>query len=328
MPRRFSRALSGAAVGVLAVGALAATAVPAQALTTHRWAGADRYGTAATVSKESFPDGADDVVVVNGNRFPDALAAAPLAAAKDAPLLTVEAGSVPAVTLAELRRLAPQRIWVVGGASVVSDDVVRQLQQLAPGGVTAIRGDDRYDTAHDVVQVAFAQSRGDAYVASGEGFPDALAAGAAAAALGGPLVLTPRAGLSQASRDALVLADPAVVTVVGGPGVVDPAVVTQLQALLPKAQVRRLWGEDRYATAAQVALDTWESAPSPLLASGEGFPDALAGAALGAPLLLSRGACLPRASADAEAALGVQDVTGLGGTAVLSDAALGGAVCT
>ncbi|WP_187279705.1 cell wall-binding repeat-containing protein [Quadrisphaera setariae] len=327
------RAAASAVACTLTLGALAATAVcapPAHAVQTVtpsvRWWGADRYATATAVSREAFPQGARDVVVVSGARFPDALAAAPLAAQLGGPVITVPAGPLPAVVRTELERLSPAVVHVVGGSSVVGDDVVAQLAPLASDRVVRLQGADRYETAASVATTAFS-SASEVVLASGQDFPDALAAGSAGAALGSPLLLTERGALPGPTRAALAALAPSRVTLVGGPAVVTPAVQQQVRALLPGAAVVRLSGDDRYGTAAAVARDTWESVPSPLLASGEGFPDALAGAALGAPLLLTRRDCLPAATAKAYADLGVQDVTGLGGAAVLSDAALAGTPC-
>ncbi|MGQ7297763.1 cell wall-binding repeat-containing protein [Quadrisphaera sp. KR29] len=320
---------AGAVTCAVVLGALGAAAPPpaaAAAAAPERWWGPDRYATAAAVSREAFPGGADDVVVVSGASFPDALAAAPLAAHLGGPVLTVPAGALPPAVLTELARLRPARLHVVGGTTAVSADVVRQLQPLASGGVQRTQGGDRYETAAAVATGALGEAS-EVVLASGEGFPDALAGGSAAAALGAPLLLTRRDALPAPTRTALAGLAPTRVTVVGGPAVVSPAAVEQLRQLLPGAAVVRLAGDDRYGTAAAVARDTWESAPAPLLASGEVFPDALAGAALGEPLLLTRRECLPPATAGAWADLGVSAVTGLGGTAVLSDAALGATPC-
>jgi len=323
--RTRAAAATAAVAGALVVAAVVTTAAPAQALESTRWGGDDRYATAARVSQESFPDGASDVVVVNGSRFPDALAGAPLAALHGGPLLTVDARSVPAATRAELERLRPQVVRVVGGPVSVSDDVLRELQRLAPS-VQRVEGDDRYATAARVATTEFADDADEVVVASGEAFPDALAGGAAGAAVGSPLLLTGRDQLPPATRDAVAQLRPTRITLVGGTAVVSTQVQQQLEALAPGAVVR-LQGADRYATAARVAQDTWESAPSPLLASGEAFPDALAGAALGRPLLLTSRGCLPPATSAAFSALRVRDVTALGGPAALSDAALGGQAC-
>ncbi|TNM69176.1 hypothetical protein FHN55_05195 [Streptomyces sp. NP160] len=324
------RAAASAVAGALTLGALAASVVappPAQAATAPaRWWGPDRYATAAAVSREAFPDGAHDVVVVSGTRFPDALAAAPLAAQLGGPVLTVPPGPLPAVVRTELERLSPAVVHVVGGSAVVGDDVAQQLAPLASEGVVRLQGADRYETAASVATTDFSGAS-EVVLASGQDFPDALAAGSAGAALGSPLLLTERGALPGPTRAALTALAPTRITLVGGPAVVTPDVQQQLRALLPDTVVVRLSGDDRYATAAAVARDTWESVPSTLLASGEVFPDALAGAALGAPLLLTRRDCLPAATAKAYADLGVQQVTGLGGAAVLSDASLTATPC-
>ncbi|QBI19227.1 hypothetical protein ER308_06520 [Egibacter rhizosphaerae] len=86
----------------------------------------------------------------------------------------------------------------------------------------------------------------------------------------------------------------------------------------------RLRGSDRYDTAAQVARAGFpDGAGTAVLATGEAFPDALAGGALAAregdPLLLTRSGSLPSATERAIADLGVQRVIALGGTAAIDD---------
>lgn len=322
-----ARGVRVAVAAGLALGGLLVVAAPAQALTTDRWWGADRFATAAAVSGAAFSGGAKGVVVVNGGSSADALAAAPLAAKMRVPLLTVTSSQLPDATRTELARLSPQRVWVVGGTAVVSDDVVAQVGRFAAEGATRLQGTDRYDTAAKIATNQFADSADEVFVASGQGFADALAAGAAGAALGAPLLLTAPDSLPQATAAAVGVLQPSRITVVGGPSVVADDVLTQLAAGRPGVVVRRLSGDDRYATAAKVLLDRTQSDPHVLLASGANFPDALAGAALGQPLLLSRPDCLPQVTADAYATLGTSSVTGLGGAGVLSDAALAGKVC-
>ena len=60
-------------------------------------------------------------------RYPDALAAVPVAAVQSASLLLVQPDSIPAETAVELRRLAPTRIVVLGGGAAVSGEVQAQL---------------------------------------------------------------------------------------------------------------------------------------------------------------------------------------------------------
>lgn len=95
--------------------------------------------------------------------------------------------------------------------------------------------------------------------------------------------------------------------------------------------IDRLEGADRYETAATIVLDRFDPAlvDTVLLATGENFPDALAGGplaiALDAPILLTRSDVLPDATADVLATFSPTRVLALGGTAVVSDGVLAAA---
>jgi SpoIID/LytB domain protein len=88
----------------------------------------------------------------------------------------------------------------------------------------------------------------------------------------------------------------------------------------------RLAGADRYATAAAVAAKFPVGAPVAYVASGEAFPDALAGAAragaLGGPVLLTDPQRLPSATAGALTRLKPAKIVVLGGRSAVSDAVL------
>ena len=93
-----------------------------------RWAGSNRYETSAVVSAESFSPGVDVVYVTVGTKFADALSVGPVAGGVEVgPVLLTDTNVIPGVIQAELVRLAPAKIVVVGGPSVVSDVVFKQL---------------------------------------------------------------------------------------------------------------------------------------------------------------------------------------------------------
>ena len=94
----------------------------------ERLSGPDRFATSAVISAESYEPGVDVVFVANGLNFPDALAGAPVAGAEGGPLLLVADSMIPAVVAAELDRLDPKRIVVLGGAGVVHESVVQALE--------------------------------------------------------------------------------------------------------------------------------------------------------------------------------------------------------
>lgn len=289
------------------------SAAPSSAATVTRIAGSDRYATAAAVSERTFDD-ASVVYVASGITYADALAAAPVAAMSNAPVLLTAPSALPASTRDELQRLSPARIVVVGGRGAIDDGVVAALEEHA-GEVTRVAGADRYVTATMLTASAF-EPGGPVLVASGQAFPDALAGGALAGRQGAPLLLTPKDSLPASVADELDRLAPSEIIVLGGPGSVSDVVAGALTSHT-EGVVRRVSGTDRYATAAEMSAEI-ETAGAVLLAIGTGFADALAGgaaaAALDAPVLLVTGTCLPPAVADEVARLDPDDVLVLGGT--------------
>ena len=105
----------------------------AYAPTVQRMSGADRYATAVSLSKATFgANSVGTVYVASGTSFPDGLSAGPVAGMRGGPLLLVPSGSLPSVVAAELKRLDPTSIVLVGGTGVVSDTVRNQIRALWP----------------------------------------------------------------------------------------------------------------------------------------------------------------------------------------------------
>ena len=158
-----------------------------------RLAGADRFGTAVSVSRAAFPGGADVVYVATGRNWPDALSAGAAAVVQGGPVLLSDTTHVPAAVLAELDRLAPTRIMLVGGTSAVSDAAAAQLRTVAT--TERLSGSDRYRTALAVSQRVFGPGRPGVTVTTGLSFPDALAGVPATRTTRGPVLLASTTGL-------------------------------------------------------------------------------------------------------------------------------------
>jgi putative cell wall-binding protein len=289
-----SLALDTATGDLLVADSAAGTVVriddPATAFTepVDRIAGADRYATAAQLSARLFPPGVPAVFVATGEAFPDALAASGAAGASGGPVLLARRTSLPDVTAAELRRLRPGRVVVLGGAAALSDTVADAAARAA-GVAVAERhaGSDRYATAAALSSASFPQAS-TAVVTTGDSSPDSLSGGAAASLAGAPLLLARLLELPEPTAAELRRLRPARVVIVGG----EFAVSAQVEAAIRAAtggDVQRLAGADRFATSAVVA-DTVASATTVLVATGYGFPDGLAAAAAakraGGPVLL------------------------------------------
>jgi putative cell wall-binding protein len=150
-----------------------------------RVSGADRYASSAAVSSSTFPSAAV-AYVAGAERFSDALAGAPVAHHERAPLLLVARSSVPGSVATELRRLHATRVVILGGTASVDASAESQLRSIV-GDVVRVAGADRYETSVRAAQRAFPTST-IAYLASGAGYADALAAGPAAALAPGPIL--------------------------------------------------------------------------------------------------------------------------------------------
>jgi hypothetical protein len=245
---------------------------------TTRIAGGDRVATAVEVSRRTYPTSgsAGSAVLASSLSYPDALAGGPLAVAKHGPLLLTSPSELSSAVRSELRRALPSggTVYVLGGEGAVAPAVVSAVEGL---GFTVKRlgGDDRFGTA-----LAIMHALGDPATVletTGFGFPDGLAAGAAAAHVGGAVVLT-RGSVADPQTAAAIGRTQGTRYAVGGPACQADPTATCIS------------GTNRYATAAAVASRFFPDAQIGGVASGTAFPDALSGSAhagaLGAPVLL------------------------------------------
>ncbi|MEY9856954.1 putative cell wall-binding protein [Catenulispora sp. GAS73] len=156
--------------------------------TVTRLAGADRYSTALTVAAQF--GATSSAIVATGKDFPDALAAGPLGALRDAPIVLSGGPALDASTAAFLK--SRQTLYAVGGAAV---NAVATLDTHGKT-VTRLAGSDRFATAAAVagaVTTALGHAPTGAGVAYAFNFPDALTGGAFAATAHQPLLLTDKA---------------------------------------------------------------------------------------------------------------------------------------
>ncbi|MGB7450237.1 MAG: cell wall-binding repeat-containing protein [Ornithinimicrobium sp.] len=189
--------------------------------------GRNRYATAAKVVSD-YPANVPRVYLASGEDYPDALAGAALAAHQNAPLLLTKPGSLPASMAEELKRLSPGQLIVLGGSGAVSTSTAREAAQYSDSGTfTRVSGTNRYGTAEAVSRL-YPSSRRRAYVASGSAYPDALVAAARAGRQGAPLVLTESTRVPTQTVDALERLSLSSIYVVGGPGVVNDRVQSEL----------------------------------------------------------------------------------------------------
>lgn len=321
--RRWATVVVGALLGALVpvsvmvptAGSSVAAPLEPAAATVQRIAGADRFDVAASVSQRAFPDGAPIVFIANGLTFPDALSGAPAAALQGGPVLLTTSTALPASIEAELRRLHPASIVLLGGPVSLSPELEQRLAEFAPV-IERIAGPDRYAVSRSIAERYFGTAS-TVFIATGRGFPDALAGAGAAAALGAPVVLVDGTvgTLPEATELLLRTIAPDRIVILGGPVTVVPALEAAVAELAP--EVQRIGGADRFAVSVAISQQFVPAATTALMTTGLNFPDALTGAALaaaGAPLYLVPPGCpTPAVLDDALDRLVVDDVIILGG---------------
>lgn len=265
-----------------------------------------------------------DIIVARSDDYPDALAAAPLADVLDAPILLNPTDSLDSRVQAEIARLAglagPEglvRVHLLGGTNALSHDVENKIDTIANvDGTLRYQGIDRYETAVNIAGVTvgvYGIESGaglkdvNGYITTGTNFPDALAAGAAAANNDGVVLLTAGTELDRRgfTEDFLVnlrdwvadglFANTSENFAVGGP---SAQAVADYDIRVAASYV----GADRYETAAITATETFDDPEFMAIVSGENFADALVGSGFIAnadgPLLLTRNAFLSPVTAD------------------------------
>lgn len=235
-------------------------AAPATAKIT-RYGGSDRYETSLLIAEAVAAEAGgtlDEVVLVSGRNWTDAVVAAPLAGHLGAAVLATPPNQLRADAAAFLERTGVSTVRLIGADSDtdgVGPTVVSGLNRL---GITTIRtsSSDPYTTAAQVaVTIGPPGEMGDlgatAVVASGEVFADALVAGAFAARGKHPVLLTPAHELHDSAASYLRNLQVEHVVLMGGTGALSVDVEASIRAL--GIEVTRLAGATRYDTAVKAA---------------------------------------------------------------------------
>ncbi|MCM1566512.1 MAG: cell wall-binding repeat-containing protein [Dehalobacter sp.] len=241
-------------------------------ITSNRLSGSDRYETSALISQYGWSS-SNYAIIVNGENYPDALCSAPLASKYNAPILLTSSESLSTKTRTELSRLHVSHVFLIGGTSAISTSVEREIYYMGIS-ISRIAGSDRYDTSARIAQTLGSYNQ--AIIATGENFADALSAAPIAAIKEIPILLTAKNSLPGNIQQALQ--NVTSTYVVGGTGVISTSVLN----LLPAG--KRLSGADRYETNLKI-IDEFSAQlnlAACCIATGQSFPDALAGSALAA----------------------------------------------
>lgn len=224
-------------------------------------------------------------------------------------LLVPPQGPVPDRVLAELARLAPTRIILLGGPNAIGTVVEDSLSGSYQ--VERRAGPSRIETAIEIAQTdapgADTAILARAFSSAGasdetQAFADALGAGGLAAEMGWPVLLTQTETLTGSTRDYLARSNISRIHLVGGTAAISAGVEAELNQM--QITTERVAGSSRAQTALEVAklrgANSADDVPRVTLVEGQaedawagGFAAAAHSALFDAPIVLTSGATVP-----------------------------------
>ncbi|MBP2032923.1 putative cell wall-binding protein [Clostridium algifaecis] len=253
-----------------------------------RISGQDRYETAAKVAASNWST-SDNVVLVSGEGYADAISASVLAKKLDAPVLLTNSKTLNSYAKAALSTLKAKNVYVIGGEASISKDVRDALKSTY--SITELGGANRYETNAAVAGklVDLGVDATNAILVGGQGFSDALTAASIASSKGEILLLGSNDLSSIKSIENFVNSHKSKVTVIGTDLVINDNTYKAVNGAN-----RVAGGKDRFDT----NLKVLESFKSDIKgnkvyvanASGNDYADALVASALAgknnSPLIL------------------------------------------
>ena len=285
----------------------------------RRLSGPDRYATAAAISAATFTPGVPYLFIATGENFPDALAGGACGPARQ-PAAARQNGSIPTRRNMELVRLrAPEIFFSVGPGGIRAASWPRPESDASTFSVVRIAVPTAYATAA-AISAGFAPGVPKVFMPRGRISPRRWRA-----------CRQRRALRSAAARDEHSI--PAATPTSWWPaphasssrsatGVISARSRTSHGAHY-SGSVLRLWGANRFETAAAVTTGLFPATETVFVANGLNFPDALAGGpsagAFGGSLLLVTATATPAATAQQLQRLQPARIFVLGGTAVVSE---------
>lgn len=220
--------------------------------------GENRYDTAAKISKEAFKDKSDAVILINGNKSSDGLSAGPFASSINASMLLVEENNIPEETIKEIKRLNPSKVYIIGGKSSISENVINELDEIISiknEDIIRIAGNDREETslliAKEIQKISDIE---DVYIVNGyKGEADAMSILSKACSEYNPILVTNGNELSEEQKEFVKSTKYPNFYFIGGYSSINENLVCQIESLIDvEVDLIRIYGDNRQNTNADV----------------------------------------------------------------------------
>lgn len=185
-----------------------------------RLGGKTRFDTNLEILKEAGSDG-EELLICQGLDFADALAVS----SSKKPILLVD-DELNENQIGYLKQLSTSRFYLIGGPSVVSNNVGNELEKMGKD-VKRIYGDNRYETSVEVAKEFFPQKVETVVLVCSVDFPDGLSGGPLATSLDAPILLVNDTNTNNAEKYVdLVSAEKA--AVIGGSLIISDNTVNRI----------------------------------------------------------------------------------------------------
>ena len=242
----------------------------------NRISGENRELTAIEVSKETYPNGTDTVILANRETFSDTISASPLAKTERAAILYASKDEISKDTLNEIKSLKAKNVIIIGGENSIKVEVSDKLKNNKYS-VTRIAGKDRYKTSLKIAEKVINKSNSNKLqIASGENFADALAITNLSNRDNTPILLVAKDTIDSEIIKLLSKLNLEKINVAGGENSISNKTFNEIKTIT-KSKVERIAGDNRYETSFKIAK-LMNKSDKFIIASGENFADSLVAA--------------------------------------------------
>ena len=225
--------------------------------------GADRYETAINVSKKMYPNGSKNVVLVNATGIEEAAVpvdgyiSTNLAYLLNAPVLLTKPDKIKDSTIDEIKRLGANKVYVLGGGNVVSEDIINTLKNTLRVEVERIFGKNEIITSIEVAKKIDSIKQINAIMlAPSPGFVDASFAGSVSAKENMPILYSEKESLDLNVKS-YIGSNKNIKKIYLIGGLFKENVINDLKALGKEVEI--ISGEDRFKTNAALVNKFYKS---------------------------------------------------------------------
>lgn len=193
-----------------------------------RISGKDRYETSMKIA-DFFHS--KDIIIVNGDKFPDSVTSSGIALLNNKSILFVKSNKIPSNVKKYIKGLNPNSITIIGGNKSINYKVEKELTNFSKK-VSRISGKDRYSLSMEVAN-RFSSFK-NIIVVSGEDFADALVASSISGKLKAPILLVDKDSVKSTTDYIKNNKNIESIKVIGGPNMISEYIYKNINNIVNK----------------------------------------------------------------------------------------------